>query len=348
MSVALFYAMRKTVDLSGRTVGRLTVLVPDAAKPGYWKCRCECGTEKSIPYYALLKETTHSCGCLNREALRKKHMKDLTGKVFGRLTVLGRAEEKPRYWICRCSCGKEKLVYSGNLIRGLIKSCGCLNSEATMKRNLIDLTGKIFGKLTVIGMADRDRFKGLPRWVCKCQCGNTVIVTGWNLRKGITESCGCLSKRVIKLKDCVRARITWETEEEKKLVRIFNSMKQRCMHKTVRSYKDYGGRGIYICSEWLENIGTFVKWGLENGFKLDLTIERIDNDGPYAPWNCRWATITEQANNRRTSKYITVYGQKHTLADWARLLKVRYIDFWKKDEQEKIDLIQAYLMSKTA
>lgn len=332
--------MRKTVDLSGRTVGRLTVLEPDAAKPGYWKCRCECGTEKSIPYYALLKETTHSCGCLNREALRKKHMKDLTGKVFGRLTVLGRSPHDIRYWVCKCSCGKEKTIYGGNLTRGLTRSCGCYNVEAIQERCLQDLTDRTFGRLLVLRRAAQNDSRGQPKWVCKCECGNVIEVLGENLRTGNTKSCGCLQKELATLK-----MTRWRTSEEKILSTIYNTMSQRCTNPNNNSYKNYGGRGITICREWSEDKSAFITWALENGFKHGLSIERIDNNASYSPLNCRWATRTEQANNRRSSKILTVSGHSHTLAEWARMLDVRYIDFWKKSNSERIEAIQSLVGS---
>ena len=327
------------VDLTGRKFGRLTVLRRDAKGTGRWLCQCECGSVKSIASGTLNSGHTKSCGCLRAEAEQKG---DLTGKVFGRLTVLRRSETRPRHWVCRCSCGNEKEIFSGNLTRGLTKSCGCYNIESISKRQLDDMTGKKFGRLTVIKRAKENDRQGKVRWICKCDCGKTVEVTGWNLRSGDTMSCGCLHKDVMAEK-----HTKWRTKEEKILSYIYNSMMRRCYAKNTKGYDDYGGRGIRVCDEWRTDKAAFVRWAVSSGFKIGLSIERIDNDGIYEPSNCRWATRTEQANNRRTSKLITVSDVTHTYADWARLLGMKYIHFWKLSEAEKVSRIQSYLKAKT-
>lgn len=120
---------------------------------------------------------------------------DLTGQRFGRLTVIDRAPDVkkgvPR-WNCICDCGGKCIVTTGNLRNGHTKSCGCYDREMTSQRsknNLIDLTGKRFGRLIVL---NRDANKGIqPTWRCICDCGNEVVVQGCNLRDGATRSCGC-------------------------------------------------------------------------------------------------------------------------------------------------------------
>lgn len=98
-------------------------------------------------------------------------------------------------------------------------------------------------------------------------------------------------------------------------------MKSRCFNKNNPDYKDYGGRGITVCSEWLI-FDSFCKWALENGYQEDLTIDRIDVNGNYEPSNCRWASIIEQANNKRRNHFIEYKGEKLTISQWSRKLNI--------------------------
>ena len=125
---------------------------------------------------------------------------DLTGQKFGRLTVLKRDEtvssKKGAYWICQCECGNVKSIKSCNLRNGLTQSCGCLNREIISEEKEIDgMQGKKFGFLTVIKRDKTHITAGGQRkvmWLCKCDCGNTTIVTSQDLKSGHTKSCGCI------------------------------------------------------------------------------------------------------------------------------------------------------------
>lgn len=114
---------------------------------------------------------------------------DLTGRVFGRLTVLGysHTENNKTYWKCRCECGAEKIVARHNLVGGRTRSCGCLRRDKRPYR-LVDLTGQVFGKLTVIEFVGRD--KNATFWRCRCECGKETIVRREALQLGATTSCG--------------------------------------------------------------------------------------------------------------------------------------------------------------
>ena len=186
---------------------------------------------------------------------------------------------------------------------------------------LIDLTGKRFGKLTVIERSkDKISPNGQiqPMWLCRCDCGNETIVKGRMLREGRSKSCGCFNiERTIE-------RNTTHGKRGTRLYRIWASIKTRYLNKNNRRYKDYGGRGIKVCDEWSGDFQAFYDWAMAHGYRDDLQIDRIDNDGNYCPENCRWATTVEQANNTRRNHVIEYDGQKKTLAEWSRERGISY------------------------
>lgn len=183
-------------------------------------------------------------------------------------------------------------------------------------RKPIDLTGQQLGRLTVIERAGSDKRRN-ALWVCQCECGDKVIARACDLKSGHTTSCGCF-KRERQL-----ASATKHGGKKTRLYHIWEGMKSRCLNRAERSYKDYGGRGITVCEEWAQSFGAFRDWALANGYRDDLTIDRIDNDGNYCPENCHWATKKEQGNNRRSNRKITHNGETHTLTQWAELIGIK-------------------------
>ena len=157
-----------------------------------------------------------------------------------------------------------------------------------------DLTGKRFGRLTVLEFVPND--KPHSYWKCQCDCGNITAIKGKNLKSGNSASCGCLRSQMISRR---MARHGFRTT---RIYRIHADMKARCYNKKHRQYDDYGGRGIKICSEWNNDFQSFYDWAMANGYDDTLTIDRIDVNGNYEPSNCRWVDIYVQANNKRTTK----------------------------------------------
>lgn len=175
----------------------------------------------------------------------------------------------------------------------------------------IDLTGQRFGMWTVIKSAEN--LSSSTMWLCKCDCGTVKPVRTYNLRKGTSKSCGCNSHEHLKNRERnyptdVRIRRLYES---------WRNMLQRCNDIHNPGYKNYGGRGIKVCEEWKDYV-TFARWAIKNGYADNLTIDRIDNNKGYCPSNCRWATVHEQINNRRNSRFVSIDGATKTITTWAR------------------------------
>lgn len=191
----------------------------------------------------------------------------------------------------------------------------------------IDMTGKKINMLTVLYRSES--LKGRTRWHCRCDCGKELDIYYTHLKNG-QYSCGCATSKRISEKMKVHGMT------DTRLFGIWMKMKERCYRKNNKSYKDYGGRGITICQEWL-NFDNFADWAISNGYTDELTIDRIDVNGNYEPVNCRWATAKEQANNKRNTKYFEYKGEQKTLSQLAdeygikyRLLRERIVDEgWK-------------------
>ena len=164
----------------------------------------------------------------------------------------------------------------------------------------IDLTGKRFGKLVVLKRTQSDKY-GHSRWICLCDCGNIKETSGDNLLRGFCSSCGCVQKEV------VVKRSTIHNLCYTRVYNIWCGIKSRCSNKNETGYKNYGGRGISVCKEWLDKkngFKNFYDWAMSNGYTDGLTIDRIDVNGNYCPENCRWVTSKEQQNNKSTNIFI--------------------------------------------
>ena len=198
------------LDLTGQRFGRLTVIKeadkyisPQGLKFVQWLCKCDCGNDTIVLATNLKKGTTKSCGCYSIEQAKKRLFKDLTGQKFGRLTAIKPIENHTNSngksmmtkWLCRCDCGNECNVQSGNLLSGHTLSCGCYNKEQASKRSLINLVGQRFGRLTVLERVENEitsSGNSVVMWRCLCDCGEEIIVRSSALLHGYTKSCGCM------------------------------------------------------------------------------------------------------------------------------------------------------------
>lgn len=231
---------------------------------------------------------------------------DKTGMTFGRLTVLNR--DHGIHWRVMCVCGNEKVVEGGSLVKGDTQSCGCIRKDVGLKRRL-DRVGQVFGRLTVVSRIDRVHV------VAKCDCGNVITAQTGNLISGTTKSCGCLARELSSI------RTTTHGMSKSKSYKRWTGLIQRVLNPDNKAAKHYSLKGVTVCDRWLSFENFYADMGeAPPGCSLD----RIDNDGPYSPENCRWATPKEQADNRSSSVWIEFQGERMVLFDWARRLGVRY------------------------
>lgn len=187
----------------------------------------------------------------------------------------------------------------------------------------IDLVGKKFNKLTIVKRVNNDKH-GNSCWLCKCDCGNTTIVPANELKRDGVKSCGCFRKQFAKQRASAIKLHKKHGKQQTRLYNIWAGMKQRCYYRYSIGYKNYGGRGITICDEWLNSFENFYIWAIQNGYKDNLTIDRINVNDNYQPSNCQWVDNLEQQNNRRNNIKIFYSNKTQSLSDWARELKIPY------------------------
>jgi len=240
-------------------------------------------------------------------------LKDLSGMVFGRLSVVCRSSSSKgrTRWTCSCECGSRRDYFSIYLLKGDTTSCGCLSAEKS------DLAGRKFGRLTAVRKLVIKSSQW--SWWCVCECGSEKEVLAGSLKSGQTRSCGCLSR------DVTSKRVKTHGKSKTRTYKIWSQMLKRCYRPKSTGFSRYGGRGISVCDRW------FGKGGFDR-FLEDMgeppsnkhTIDRIDNDGDYEPGNCRWATIREQNRNRSCSRSMTFLGKTRSIMEWSIVTGLSY------------------------
>lgn len=177
----------------------------------------------------------------------------------------------------------------------------------------IDYTGMRYGLLTVVKRAEGTKC-GAAQWVCKCDCGNEIILPSYTLKRETVKDCGCVARPHFN---------ATHGASNTKLYSMWKLMLYRCENPKNNAYKYYGKRGLTVCEEW-HDFHTFKKWVDETKPQGNYTLDRIDNNLGYSPSNCRWADGSTQANNRRSNVMIEYKGETHDLMEWSHILEFDY------------------------
>lgn len=209
--------------------------------------------------------------------------------VYGKITVISNLRVKSKVF-CLCECGNEKWINIFNLMKGDVKSCGCLKKERMKKEaskrfkdktpsNFNDYTGKKIGLITVVKRIHCDR---QDTWyLLKCECDSEFETSFSSLRRSKFKRCLC-------------------GYENHPLKRLLRNMIDRCTNINNKSFQWYGNKGINVWGQWIKFPIKFIKWSLENNWKEGLTIDRIDSSKGYSPENCQW--ITKKENAKKAAK----------------------------------------------
>lgn len=273
----------------------------------------------------------------------KFKIQDYAGREINYLTVIGENEKLAKdgsiQWDFQCVCGNIITETPYRVISGHKKSCGCMRyknikhkKHVCTKSQRVDADsyiGKRNNRLTVVGW-EKPENGGRINLVCRCDCGNTVKILPYQFVNGGVKSCGCIRGEKRKTHGLSKDPLYGE----------WVAMVRRCHNPSSYNYGRYGGRGIVVCDEWRSSPAAFFDWVKQTGGRPEgMTLDRIDNNGPYAPWNCRWATSETQQCNRRANITLTYKGETKCLSEWAKeigvcheTLRGRYKAGWTPEE----------------
>jgi len=178
----------------------------------------------------------------------------------------------------------------------------------------IDILGQRFGKLTVVQMTERQNQKQSCMWLCQCDCGGNKVVPSHHLRQGLVTHCGC-TRHVTHFKSGTHFKT------KTPVYRAWRGIKERCKNPHDKRWGYYGGRGITVCDRW----SSFENFYADMGDPPPGTsLDRIDNNGPYSPENCRWATSKQQQRNKRNNRIVSYNGESLPISEWCEKLSIGY------------------------
>ena len=187
-------------------------------------------------------------------------------------------------------------------------------SVAKHLKRVQDLSGSVFGSLLAVKQVGQNT-KNQWIWECLCECGKTVLVVSDSLRRGHTQSCGCL--RLKRLRESITTHGHAAQGDHSITYTTWQVMLQRCENPKNPAYPEYGGKGITVCERW----HTFEHFLKDMGERpsMHYSIDRISNNWGYDPSNCRWATKKEQQRNRADCHFVTAFGETRTIAEWTEI-----------------------------
>lgn len=183
----------------------------------------------------------------------------------------------------------------------------------TITKHRLVYGGARYGHLTVAGPAfvvsrySQGKMRREPYVVLDCDCGRSTAMPVHKLPKA-KVCCGS---------SCRMKKPKARGPRFQPLYQVWNGMIQRCENQNRESYPGYGGRGIAICNEWRRDFWAFQNWAVAHGWRKDLAIDRIDNDGNYEPHNCRFVTGRVNSRNRRSNRFVFAFGETKTLIEWV-------------------------------
>ena len=255
------------------------------------------------------------------------------GVKVGKLTILREVEKSThpngrtsRRFECICDCGNKTYALLDNLKKYHSTSCGHCGRD---NKEIEVVSNQKFGRLTIVREVESktDTRGRKVRYVeCVCECGKICKVKLHALRRGKVRSCGCL-----KTETTIKKFTKHGLSNKHPLYGIWKGIKGRCVNPNHFAYKDYGGRGILVCDQWLHDFGNFYTWCISNGWRKGLSIDRIDNNKGYYPENCRFVDDFTQARNKRNNIPITYKGKTwHSAAQFCSDMNIPYRRFYQR------------------
>lgn len=215
----------------------------------------------------------------------------------------------------------------------------------------LDFLGKKIGRWTVVKENGRFYPGGHILWFCVCECGNTQNITGNTLKSGNSTSCGCYHAEMVGNMVRTHGATKCKDHKETREYTSWMQMKSRCRNTNLKSYKDYGGRGVTVCSRWLGEDG-FINFLSDMGERPEgHSLDRYpNNNGNYEPSNCRWATRPQQQRGRRNNIWLEHEGERLVMTDWLKRIAMPYSTFQYHVKKGRTieDIIQIVKNKKTA
>ena len=186
--------------------------------------------------------------------------------------------------------------------------------------SLKDLSNTKIGRLFITSMFEKQK-NGIIKWYCVCECGEIKKIFHFNLTRPHTQSCGCIQKENAANAQLIHGNNRRGNKSSE--YHVWTSMKTRCYNENSKFYSDYGGRGIIVCDRWLHSFENFL-FDMDARPSKNHTIERIENNGIYEQKNCKWATVKEQARNKRNNTRVEYGGRNRLLLEICEELGLKY------------------------